>query len=449
MLAKLACAARRGQASMRRQHAVGTPDSQLNTRLRGQRESHMYLPLHFALLAVSGNFAETGCAMRSTQPAGDAAGWPVMFGLTRSGRPRRSGALAARRSLRPLGVAGLAAAILAWPVPLAASTGVRSLAGDTLCGSGPFTASATPGDSQATVSWCALVNPDASYSYNVYEGTGPGGESESPVNGSPIQSTTYQVPGLTNGTTYYFTVEAVESVNSKPVGSTLSNEVQATPVSATTVPGAPTGLVATPGDSVVRLTWTAPGSDGGTPITEYEVWQGTSPGGETRPPVALSTGTSATVSGLTDGARYYFVVTAVNADGDGPSSNEASAIPAVGQPGSSSPSSSPSASPSPTRSSRVGHHRRHHVASTSSRASWLIILLGFAGVVAAAAGVVVRAARRRGPRAPPHEPTVRAERNGGPPGKVAVHSTGSRPTISVRIEPQPGARTITIKETRQ
>ena len=46
-----------------------------------------------------------------------------------------------------------------------------------------------------------------------------------------------------------------------------------------TVPGAPTGLVATPGNAQVALAWTAPASTGGSPITGYTATA--SPGGAT------------------------------------------------------------------------------------------------------------------------------------------------------------------------
>ncbi|HTW05930.1 MAG TPA: Ig-like domain repeat protein [Acidimicrobiales bacterium] len=90
-------------------------------------------------------------------------------------------------------------------------------------------------------------------------------------------------------------------------------------------PGAPTGLSATPGNGQVSLSWSAPTSDGGSPITSYNVYEGTSSGGETL--FAITSGTTYPVTGLSNGTKYYFEVTALNGVGEGPDSNEAFATP--------------------------------------------------------------------------------------------------------------------------
>ena len=63
--------------------------------------------------------------------------------------------------------------------------------------------------------------------YDVYEGTTSGGESPTQVNTTALTATTYTVTGLTNGTTYYFTLKAINAAGSSPA----SNEALATPVS--------------------------------------------------------------------------------------------------------------------------------------------------------------------------------------------------------------------------
>ena len=90
-----------------------------------------------------------------------------------------------------------------------------------------------------------------------------------------------------------------------------------------TVPGAPVLDSATAGDSSTDLAWTAPTSDGGAAITDYEYrldgsgdWTSLS-----------TTGTSATVTGLTNGVTYSIEIRAVNEAGNGGSSNAVSVTP--------------------------------------------------------------------------------------------------------------------------
>ena len=78
----------------------------------------------------------------------------------------------------------------------------------------------------------------------------------------------------------------------------------------------------------MALTWAVPASNGGAAITGYNVYRGTSPGGEAASPVATNvTTTSFTDTGLTNGTAYYYKVAAVNAAGTSPQSGEASATP--------------------------------------------------------------------------------------------------------------------------
>src|SRR5205085_6258441 len=81
-----------------------------------------------------------------------------------------------------------------------------------------------------------------------------------------------------------------------------------------TMPGAPSGPTAMPGSSQATVTWTAPASDGGSPITSYTVTS--SPDGKTATTLNGSTLT-ATVTGLTPGTPYTFTVVATNGGGNG------------------------------------------------------------------------------------------------------------------------------------
>ncbi len=93
---------------------------------------------------------------------------------------------------------------------------------------------------------------------------------------------------------------------------------------AATVPGAPTGVAAVPGEGTVSLTWAAPSSDGGQAVTGYVV---TPYVGATPQPAQsfTSPATAQTVTGLGEDT-YTFKVAAVNSVGTGPQSASSAAV---------------------------------------------------------------------------------------------------------------------------
>jgi CSLREA domain-containing protein len=93
-----------------------------------------------------------------------------------------------------------------------------------------------------------------------------------------------------------------------------------------TAPGVPSLTDASAGNASVSLTWSAPSSDGGSAITGYNVYRGTSSGGETLL-AALGNVTTYNDNSAANGTTYFYKVAAVNSVGTGSQSNELSATP--------------------------------------------------------------------------------------------------------------------------
>lgn len=189
----------------------------------------------------------------------------------------------------------------------------------------PSGVGAVPGNVSATVSWTAPASggsPITSYAVTPWAGTTA--LTPTTVSGSN-PATTAVVGGLTNGTAYVFTVTAT---NAKGTGPASVPSATVTP--APTAPGAPSAVTATSGDGQATVNWTAPVADGGSAITGYTI---TPYVGTTAQPTTSAAGTSAVVSGLTNGTAYTFTVTATNAAGVSPASAPSGSVTPAGLPG--------------------------------------------------------------------------------------------------------------------
>jgi len=180
----------------------------------------------------------------------------------------------------------------------------------------PTAVFASAGDTSATVSWSpAPANGSTVTGYTVT--SSPGGHTCTWTSG-PLTCT---VTGLANGTPYTFSVTATNGVGTGPA-STASTAV--TPVA---VPGAPTTVTATASDGSASVSFIGPAVDGGSAITSYTVTE--YPGG-----VSISCSSSpCTVTGLTNGTAYTFVVAAANSAGTGSGSIPSSPVTPAGLPG--------------------------------------------------------------------------------------------------------------------
>lgn len=182
----------------------------------------------------------------------------------------------------------------------------------------PRNLSATGGNQQIQLTWAkpSLTGGLPITFYKIYRGLTSGNLTFlTAVKGHLL---TYTDSGLTNGVTYYYRVSAINAVGE----SSQSNEVNAKPVG---LPTAPQNLAATSTPNTITLNWSAPVSDGGSPISHYRLYRGTS--SDRKLVLATTSNFTYTDTGLTNGATYYYQIAAVNAVGIGPRSNEASSTP--------------------------------------------------------------------------------------------------------------------------
>ena len=131
-------------------------------------------------------------------------------------------------------------------------------------------------------------------------------------------ATSHTVTGLTNATLYYFRVAAVNAVGTGAYYPGAADDaVSATPAMVpATVPAAPSALTAAAANTAVTLSWDAPASDGGAPITGYMIDYSLNADFASSTTADAST-LSYTVSSLANGTLYYFRVAAVNSVGTG------------------------------------------------------------------------------------------------------------------------------------
>jgi len=176
--------------------------------------------------------------------------------------------------------------------------------------SAPQNVSATEDNASISVSWSAPASDGgaAITGYKVF------------LDGSvaaTTASTSYNLTGLTNGTAYSVTVKATNVDGDGEASAAIS-------ITPNTVPSAPRSVAVTAGNGSLAVSWSAPASNGGLAVTAYKVYLD---GSSTA--AAATAGTSATLSGLTNGTSYSVTVTAVNSDGESVPSAAVSGTPAV------------------------------------------------------------------------------------------------------------------------
>lgn len=94
------------------------------------------------------------------------------------------------------------------------------------------------------------------------------------------------------------------------------------------VPGVPTALYATSGNTQSLINWTAPSNNGGSAIIDYVVQYSLDDSSWTTFADGVTTSTSATITGLVNGILYYFRVRAQNIAGYSSYTTSVTATPA-------------------------------------------------------------------------------------------------------------------------
>ena len=184
--------------------------------------------------------------------------------------------------------------------------------------SAPLNVSATRGNGQASVYFSAPASngglPITSYTVTSNPGSLRASASSSPI----------VISGLSNGTSYTFTVFA-----SNQIGNSVSSQAS-TPIVPATTPGVPTNLGVTVNENIFNLSWQAPANNGGATVSsynlEYHVQFSYPFSPYTWLPLASTTNNSFAVSGLTSGINYAFRVKSVNSVGEGSPSETATAV---------------------------------------------------------------------------------------------------------------------------
>ena len=171
----------------------------------------------------------------------------------------------------------------------------------------------TRGNGTATLTWKPPTatggSPIKDYALQL---SSDAGRTWAPIDRPASSVTSATVTGLANGTTYVFRVAAVNSVGAASFTAKSLPVVPATTASAAPVP------VVVRRSGQVNLSWSAPPSNGGLPITDYVI-HSSRDGGRTWKtfPHKASPATTATVTGLANGTAYVFRVAAVNGIGIG------------------------------------------------------------------------------------------------------------------------------------
>ena len=169
-----------------------------------------------------------------------------------------------------------------------------------------------PGDGSLALAWAAPASGSGSaVTGYVIQHRETGTDNTWTEASAPADTRSHTLDGLTNGTTYDVRVAAANIH-----GTGIPATVGATPLRP---PDVPINVRVSPGDGFLALSWAAPASDGGSPVTGYvigykessaddDAWSETAVAADVR---------SHRLEGLTNGTAYDLRIAATNAAGPG------------------------------------------------------------------------------------------------------------------------------------
>jgi hypothetical protein len=187
-------------------------------------------------------------------------------------------------------------------LPLTMDGSVTAITIDKIPAPAPTNVTATAGNAAASVAWDL---PTTNADVTGFEVTRSPGSTVT----LPATARSYADTGLTNGTSYTYSVRALSPDGNSPAVSAPPVVPQA-PAPAPKAPGVPTITATSTGSGSVTVTWRAP-SNGGSPITNYQLLSGSR---------TLTVGAStlkATLTGLPKNTKVRVGVRARNAVGWG------------------------------------------------------------------------------------------------------------------------------------
>ncbi|WP_273322502.1 fibronectin type III domain-containing protein [Vallitalea guaymasensis] len=171
-------------------------------------------------------------------------------------------------------------------------------------------------DKSVNLTWS---NAEGAFNYKIKRATTSGGPYTLVANN--ITSTTYTDAGLTNGTSYYYVVSAVNTKGES------ENSTEVTALPDITKPNSPTGINVSTADKRVTLTWNKIVN-----ADSYIVKKATTSGGPYTIVANNLTKTTYTELGLNNGTSYYYIIIAKNEKGESEPSSEIEAVPGIQKP---------------------------------------------------------------------------------------------------------------------